>query len=114
VVQVSQPRAPCFKIAGRHGVPRLAAWVRATGRTGWYFRVLQEGIVRADDPLVALEHGEGVTIAELNRLCFRDRRDIEGLDRAIESDALSQSFRAGLVRLRRRRAAARAAAPARA
>jgi len=110
VVQVSQPRAPCFKLSGRHGLPRLAVWVRQTGRTGYYFRVLQEGIVEAGHPLVALEGGDGITIAELNRLCFHDRRDLAGLDRAIELQALSEAFRAGLLRLRRRRAAARAGA----
>ena len=110
VVQVSQPRAPCFKLSGRHGLPRLAVWVCQTGRTGCYFRVLQEGVVAPGDPLVALEGGEGITVAELNRLCFHDRRDLAGLDRAIESRALSEAFRAGLQRLRRRCAAARAGA----
>jgi MOSC domain-containing protein YiiM len=110
VVQVSQPRAPCFKLSGRHGLPRLAVWVRQTGRTGCYLRVLQEGFVAPGDPLVALEGGEDITIAELNRLCFHDRRDLTGLDRAIDSPALSEAFSAGLLRLRRRRAAARAGA----
>jgi MOSC domain-containing protein YiiM len=107
VVQVSQPRAPCFKLSGRHGLPRLAVWVRQSGRTGWYFRVLQEGLVERGESLVALHGGEDdISIAALNRLCYRDRRDLTGLDRAIEAEALSEAFRATLVRLRRRRAAA--------
>jgi len=107
VVQVSQPRAPCFKLSGRHGLPRLALWVRQSGRTGWYFRVLQEGLVERGESLVALHGGEDDTsIAALNRLCYRDRRDLTGLDRAIEAEALSEAFRATLVRLRRRRAGA--------
>ena len=42
-VQVSQPRGPCWKIARRWRIEDLTARVLATGRTGWYLRVLTEG-----------------------------------------------------------------------
>ncbi|MED4205717.1 MOSC domain-containing protein [Neobacillus mesonae] len=45
VVQVSQPRQPCWKPARRFRVKTLALQLQNTGRTGWYFRVLQEGFV---------------------------------------------------------------------
>lgn len=45
VVQISQPRQPCWKLARRFGVPDLAAQVQRSGRTGWYLRVLREGLV---------------------------------------------------------------------
>jgi MOSC domain-containing protein YiiM len=45
LVQISQPRQPCWKLARRWRVRELAVRVQETGRTGWYFRVLKEGIV---------------------------------------------------------------------
>lgn len=47
VVQVSQPRQPCWKLSRRWEIPDLEAWVRTSGRTGWYFRVLSEGFIEA-------------------------------------------------------------------
>ncbi len=49
LVQVSQPRQPCWKLARRWRVQTLAALVEQTGRTGYYFRVLRHGFVRAGD-----------------------------------------------------------------
>ncbi|MBZ4395494.1 MOSC domain-containing protein [Myxococcus sp. MISCRS1] len=55
VVQVSQPRQPCWKPARRWRHKELALLIQRTGRTGWYFRVLQEGEVRAGDVLELVE-----------------------------------------------------------
>ena len=54
IVQVSQPRGPCYKISWRWNRPDLLARVEATGRHGWYLRVLQEGTVQAGLDLVRL------------------------------------------------------------
>lgn len=51
VVQVSQPRIPCWKIARRWQVKDLSARVQRSGRTGWYLRVLREGEVQAGDEM---------------------------------------------------------------
>ena len=45
IVQVSQPRTPCWKLARRWRQADLVERVLATGRHGWFFRVLQEGYV---------------------------------------------------------------------
>ena len=51
VVQVSQPRQPCWKLARRWRVKALTARVVESGKTGWYFRVLTPGTVAAGDAL---------------------------------------------------------------
>ncbi len=45
IIQVSQPRIPCWKPGARAGVDDLALQINQTGRSGWYFRVLEEGHV---------------------------------------------------------------------
>jgi MOSC domain-containing protein YiiM len=55
IVQVSQPRQPCWKLAWRWRIKELTAYVERTGRTGWYIRVLQEGEVRPGLPVTLLD-----------------------------------------------------------
>ena len=52
LLEVSQGRQPCWKLNDRFGVPAMARRVQDSGRTGWYYRVLQPGSVQAGDALV--------------------------------------------------------------
>lgn len=72
LVQVSQPRQPCWKISARWHLPDLTARVEASGRTGWYLRVLREGNVAANDAVSLLErpHAEW-TVARATRTMRR-------------------------------------------
>ena len=45
-LQISQGRQPCWKLNARFGLKKMAFDVQMTGRTGWYFRVLEPGIVQ--------------------------------------------------------------------
>ena len=49
VLQVSAPRAPCNKISLRFGVKNLDRFVGERGITGWYYRVIDTGIIRLGD-----------------------------------------------------------------
>ena len=51
VLQVTQPRWPCFKLALYRGRRDIQARLRTSGRTGWYLRVLQDGEVPASGPI---------------------------------------------------------------
>lgn len=47
ILEVSQPRQPCWKMGRRWERPELPKRVVQTGRTGWYLRVLQAGDLHA-------------------------------------------------------------------
>jgi MOSC domain-containing protein YiiM len=65
VLEVCQPRWPCYKLGMHRGDPGLPARFRASGRTGWYLRVLAPGRVPVAGPLVAAErHPEGLTVLD--------------------------------------------------
>lgn len=49
LVQVSQGRQPCWRLNIRFDQPRMARWVQDSGRTGWYYRVLEQGEVGPGD-----------------------------------------------------------------
>jgi MOSC domain-containing protein YiiM len=51
LLQVCQPRQPCFKFALRHGNKYLPKAMVKNGFAGWYYRVLQTGFVKAGDAL---------------------------------------------------------------
>lgn len=58
LLQVTQPRLPCWKLAARWSRPDLVGLVEETGWSGWYLRVLEPGVVAAGSPvtLVARPH----------------------------------------------------------
>ncbi|MFF2479502.1 MOSC domain-containing protein [Paenibacillus sp. NPDC058071] len=94
MVQISQPRQPCYKIGLRHERPELTAQVVQTGYTGFYFRVLTEGDVAAGTHLeLTRRDPSGVTITEANRIMHTDKMDIDGMQALLAVDALSASWK---------------------
>jgi len=57
LIEVSQPRQPCWKIEHRFGHKGMVAAIIRTGRCGWFFRVLETGAVAAGDPLERIAVG---------------------------------------------------------
>jgi len=55
LLQITQPRQPCFKLALRFGDTQLPRAFLRSGRSGWYARVLEEGIVASHDRMLLLE-----------------------------------------------------------
>lgn len=55
LLQVTQPRLPCWKLAERWGRPDLIRLVEETGWSGWYLRVLEPGSVAAGDTVTLLD-----------------------------------------------------------
>ncbi|WP_201318155.1 MULTISPECIES: MOSC domain-containing protein [unclassified Paenibacillus] len=95
IVQISQPRQPCFKLAAKHGWPELPKQVEKTGYTGYYFRVLEEGRVSADSSLQLLERDpQAVTIDYANRIMYRDQTNAAAMERLLQLPALSASWQA--------------------
>ncbi len=72
-VQISQGRQPCWKVSRHTGNSRMAYLFQKTGRTGWYYRVLEAGSAGAGDMISLLERPRPdwsvlrVTVARLTR-----------------------------------------------
>jgi MOSC domain-containing protein YiiM len=76
LVQVSQPRSPCFKVAARLAIPDLVTRARRTGFTGLHLRVLEPGSVGAGDPIeVVARAAHGVTVFDAVAARFGPRDD---------------------------------------
>ena len=55
VIEISQGRQPCWKLNERFAQKDMARKVQETGRTGWYYRVIEPGTVVPGDHLSLLE-----------------------------------------------------------
>lgn len=66
-LRVSQPRKPCWKIAKRWNHKAFTQEIFTSGLTGWYYQVLQEGIIKKGDTIFLHEKGKGgISILEAN------------------------------------------------
>ncbi|MCG8651090.1 MAG: MOSC domain-containing protein [Pirellulales bacterium] len=98
MLQVSQPRQPCWKLDRRWNWPKLAVRVQQTGRTGWYLRVLEEGTIQAGDEFRLLQrpHAE-VSVQWANRVMYARPRRREDDLRLSQLPALSESWKRTLA-----------------
>ncbi|MDT3717485.1 MOSC domain-containing protein [Pseudomonas soli] len=72
LLEVSQGRMPCWKLNDRFDVAQMALRVQQSGRTGWYYRVLEEGEVQAGDALQLVERPYGQWESDVTRF-LRER-----------------------------------------
>jgi MOSC domain-containing protein YiiM len=99
VFQISQPRQPCWKLARRWGIKTLAAQVIETGKTGWYFRVIEEGVVEAGMAMTLVERPcPEWTIERANSVMHREKGDRQAARRLADVEWLSESWRGELRR----------------
>jgi MOSC domain-containing protein YiiM len=71
LLQVSQPRSPCYKLALKMERPTFPKAFLLSGRTGFYFRVLEEGELGAGDPIeLVSRQPDAITVEKMVRLTY--------------------------------------------
>ncbi len=100
VVEVSQPRDTCYRVGIRLNRPEIAALLVAHHRTGFYFRVIQEGEIGAGDRVEKISDGpERMTVAEIDALLYSAEHPVEALRRAIRIPPLSLDWQGSMQAL---------------
>ena len=98
--EVTQPRVTCYRVGIRMNEPQMPALLTSSGRTGFYFRVLQEGAVRAGDEIIKVgEATERMTVADINALLYLPDHSRDRLERALRIEALSPGWRSSFEAL---------------
>ncbi len=93
-VVVTQPRMPCQKLAIKFDRPDIIKRFLASGRTGFYFRVLQEGEVGAGDAIEQISRDENdLSVADITRLYAHAKDDVATLQRAVRHKVLPTDWR---------------------
>lgn len=95
LLQVSQPRSPCFKLGIRMGDARFPARFTAENRTGFYLRVLEEGRIAAGDTIERVEQAkDSISVCDAFRLRHGSGGTRDEYARAARIEALTPSWRA--------------------
>jgi MOSC domain-containing protein YiiM len=90
---VTEPRMPCFKLGVRFGRADMPRRFLQSGRSGFYFGVVEEGQVEAGDTLQRLsKHPDGLSVADVTSLYSTENRNVALLKKAIAATALPDSW----------------------
>jgi len=93
-LMVTEPRLPCYKLRIKFGRTDILRRFLHSRRTGFYFAVVKEGEVEAGDEFELLSRDSNdITIADITRLYAFEKDDVDTLRRAVNLEALSDSWR---------------------
>ena len=94
---VTQPRIPCYKLSIRIGRDDILKRFLMSGRSGFYFAVLEEGELGAGDEIrIEKRDREQVSVSDINRL-YAGAEDSDLLRRALRLEALPEGWRESLA-----------------
>jgi len=93
LVKVTQPRMPCYKLGIRFGRPDMVKRFLASRRSGIYFSVIEEGMVKAGDAIERTREDENrLSIAEINRAYADAANNLPLLRRIVSLAVLPQGL----------------------
>jgi len=93
ILEVSQPRQPCWKLARRWRMHELVRLVVHNGRSGWYLRVLEEGWIEAQMPVTLTERpNPGWSVARANEVLHHCTTDVELTQELADVPELADSW----------------------
>jgi MOSC domain-containing protein YiiM len=94
LLSVTQPRVPCYKLGIRFGRDDILKRFLNSGRSGFYFAVLEEGEIRAGDLMeLVLRNEKSVSVADVTRLFVDSAGNLDLLQRAVKVEALPAGWR---------------------
>lgn len=94
LVEVNQPRQPCWKVDHRFGTKGMVKTIVETGRCGWYFRVLEWGEVRSGDMIERVANGHtDWTVARVFASMIAGKASSEEYCELAELDRLAPGMR---------------------
>ena len=99
VLQVSQPRSPCWKINHRFDAERMSMYVAKERITGWYYRVIHPGFIEAGDSIELLDrHTERFSIDEFWQVQLSHRPIIDDLLALAATHGLAEDWKQRLLK----------------
>jgi MOSC domain-containing protein YiiM len=101
---VVQPRLPCYKLAGKFGDKDILQTFTNSERSGIYFAVVEEGQLQSGDSIIWKNRmKKPFTISDAMRLYNGHNLPSDLLDRALELEALPDSWRRMVLEARNRK-----------
>lgn len=98
IVIATQPRMPCYKLGVKFGRMDIIKRFLASGLTGIYFKVLQEGEVGEGDVIELIRRDDNnVTVKDVVRIYTVDKDDVQTMERAIKVKDLPVGWRSHFI-----------------
>jgi len=92
-IEVTQPRQPCWKIGALFG-KEISRYISKQYATGWYVRVLNEGILDIKNPMVLENRVSNITIKQLSQyLTTPPKENKKLIENILNTPALAQSYK---------------------
>lgn len=92
LIQVTQPRSPCFKLNYHFGISDMASLMQKSGYCGWLYRVVLAGNVSTESPLELVSRLSDVSVAEAIAIAWHMPFDDEQYHRLLSAAGLSTSW----------------------
>jgi MOSC domain-containing protein YiiM len=98
IIIATQPRMPCYKLGVKFGRMDIVKKFLASGLTGIYFKVSQEGEVGAGDVIKLIRRDDNnVTVKDVIRIYSVDKDDVQTMERAIKVKDLPDGWRSHFI-----------------
>ncbi|HBW1373777.1 TPA: 6-N-hydroxylaminopurine resistance protein [Klebsiella pneumoniae] len=92
LIQVTQPRSPCFKLNFHFAINDMAQLMQNSGKTGWLYRVIAGGQVSSDAPLELVSRLSDVSVHEAGAIAWQMPFDDDQYHRLLSAAGLSVSW----------------------
>lgn len=103
IVQITQSRIPCAKVDISNRIRGLFEQFIQTGKTGYFARVLKEGMVEVASGIALIERNEeSISVRDLHHMFFHDRKNMKEIERVIAIESLADDMRTRLGKLLKR------------
>jgi MOSC domain-containing protein YiiM len=94
IVEVSEPRGPCYMIGIRYNYKKFPVHLQETGYTGFYLRTIRPGKVKVTDKLIHLSsHPKHISVMKINQIRYQDPQNKEWLQKFVDLDELTLEWR---------------------
>jgi len=92
LIQVTQPRSPCFKLNFHFGISDMSSQMQSSGRIGWLYRVIAGDNVSAQAPLELVSRVSDVSVYDAAAIAWFQPFDDEQYHRLLAAAGLSASW----------------------
>ncbi|MCS2159887.1 6-N-hydroxylaminopurine resistance protein [Scandinavium sp. H11S7] len=92
LIQVTQPRSPCFKLNYHFGISDMSSLMQSSGKTGWLYRVIMAGKVSSEQPLEMVSRLSDVSVHDAAAIAWHTPYDDEEYRRLLSAAGLSVSW----------------------
>lgn len=92
LIQVTQPRSPCFKLNYHFGISDMSSQMQNSGKVGWLYRVISAGKVSSEQPLALVSRLSDVSVYDAAAIAWHLPFDDEQYHRLLSAAGLSVSW----------------------